>query len=157
MTYVFPLYWRPAFLVYLPGEYANYHMIVCLLVNGASSKILSYSITFGDPIINVFRTSLAKCDDSLLFAAVRALQPNYKNHIIRLDNDSLKVSLTSTRRSRSPFSSVFERRWLRSFYDWHRHELEHVADPYRIMLGTLKQMLERAICRMNEETLAQAV
>lgn len=121
MNYVFPLYWRPAFLVHLPGEYANYRMIVCLLVDGATNKILSYSITFGEPAINIFRTSLVKCNEGLLFTSARALQPDCRNHIIRLDNDSLKSSLTSVRRSRSLFNSDFERRWLRSFYDWHLH------------------------------------
>lgn len=157
MTYVFPLYWRPAFHVHLPGAYANYRMIVCLLVNGVTSEILSYSITFGDPVINVYRSPLVKLNSDLLFASVNALQADYKNHIIRLENDSLRNSLISTRRSRSDFKRDFEDRWLRSFYDWNRHELEQVADPYKIMVGTLKQMLERALCRMNKETLAQAV
>jgi len=157
MKYVFAWYWRPAFRVHLPGEYANYAMIVCLQVNGVTGEILSYSITFGNQITNVHRIPFVKHDSGELFAKTNALRMDYKKYLLKLETDSLRNSLGPVRFSRTDFNGDFERRWLRMFYDWQRYELEQVADPYNIMLGTLKQMLECAIRRINSETLAQAL
>ena len=149
MNYVFAWYWRPAFHVHLPGEFANYRMIVCLQVNGVTGEVLSYSIIFADLIKNVHRMPFEKRDSGELFAKTNALRMDYKKHLFKLDTNFLRNSSDTVRFKRTDSNGDFERRWLRSFYDWHHDELEQVADPYRIMLGTLKQMLERAILRMN--------
>jgi hypothetical protein len=157
MKYIFAWYWCPAFRVHLPGEYANYALVVCLQVNGATREILSYSISFGNQIMNVFRVPFVKHDSGERFARTNALRMDYKKHLFKLDAATLCTSSGPVRFSRTDFNVNFETRWLRIFYDWQRHELEQVADPYNILLGTLKQMLECAIRRMNSETLAGAL
>ncbi|WP_027611819.1 hypothetical protein [Pseudomonas sp. URIL14HWK12:I6] len=157
MKYVFAWYWRPAFHVHLPGEHVNYRVIVCLQVNGGTGEILSYSIIFADRVKNVHRMPFEKRDSGELFSRTNALRMDYKKHLFKLDTNSLRNSSDPVRFKRTDSNGDFERRWLRNFYDWQRRELEQVADPYNIMLGTLKQMLECAIRRMNSETLAQAL
>lgn len=157
MKYVFAWYWHPAFRGHLPGEYVNYRMIVCLQVNGVTGQILSYSITFADLVKDAHRIPFEKRDNGELFAKTNALRMDHKKHLFKLDTDPLRSSSGPVRFSRTDCNGDFEKRWLRIFYDWQRFELEQVADPYNILLGTLKKMLECAIRRMNGETLAQAL